>query len=220
MKKQTKQKLVFTLVSKFGWLLILTLGKLCSIKLVGRHHWKRLKKENACFIYAIWHGRILLPIYIHRGEGITAMVSLHADGEMIAQTLHRLGYNSVRGSSTRGGKNAFYNMVDELKNGGTGAIMPDGPRGPRHRFKRGAIHIAQQSDAYILPFTFASKRKIQFNSWDRFNLITPFSKAVAIYGEPIKVPKNLSSEELEAFRQKVEQIMIRYERQADEYFKK
>jgi len=220
MKKQTKQKITFFLISKFGWLFILLLGKLCSIKLVGRHHWKQLKQQNARFIYLIWHGRILLPIYIHRGEKISAMVSLHADGEMIAQTVHRLGYNTVRGSSTRGGKQAFHEMVDVLKAGGTGAIMPDGPRGPRHKFKPGAIYIAQQADAYLLPFTFASKRKIQFKSWDRLNLITPFSKAVAIYGKPIKVPENLSAEQMEKFRESLEQIMIDNERQADDYFKK
>ena len=219
MKKKTKQNIVFTLISKFGWLLILLLGKLSFIKTTGRHYWKQLKQENARFIYIIWHGRILLPIYLHRYEGITAMVSLHADGEMIAQTLHRLGYKTVRGSSTRGGKEAFYEMVEILKNGGTGAIMPDGPRGPRHKFKSGAIYLAQLSDAFLLPFTFASKRKIQFNSWDRFNLITPFSRAIAIYGKPIKVPTNLSKKEMVKFRQKIEQIMIHYEHQADEYFK-
>lgn len=220
MKKETKQKIIFTIVAKLGWLIILLLGKLCSIKFVGRQYIKQLKRENARFIYTIWHGRILLPIFLHKDEGITAMVSLHSDGEMIAQTLHRLGYDTVRGSSTRGGKKAFYDMVDVLNNGGTGAIIPDGPRGPRHKFKLGAIYLAQQTDAFLLPLTFASKRKIQFNSWDRFNLITPFSKSVAIYGKPIKVPQNLAEEELETFRQKVEQIMIHYEHQADEYFKK
>jgi len=220
MKKKTKRKIVFILISKFGWLLILMLGKLSSVKLIGRKYWKQLKREHAPFIYLIWHGRILLPIFIHRGEKIAAMVSLHDDGEMIAQTLHRLGYKTVRGSSTRGGKEAFYEMVDLLKKGGTGAIMPDGPRGPRHKLKSGALYLALQTDAYLLPFTFSSKRKIQFSSWDRFNLITPFSKAVAIYGKPIKVPKNLSKKDLVKFRQKVEQIMIQYERQADEYFKK
>lgn len=220
MKKETKQKIIFTLMSKFGWLLILCLGRLSSIKFVGRQYWQKLKRENSRFIYIIWHGRILLPIFLHKNEGITVMVSLHADGEMGAQTAHRLGYNSVRGSSTRGGKKAFHDMVEVLENGGTGAIMPDGPRGPRHKFKWGAIYLAQQTDAYLLPLTFASKRKIQFNSWDRFNLITPFSQAVAIYGKPIKVPPNLSADELEIFRQKIEQSMIEYERQADEYFKK
>lgn len=220
MKKSTKQKITFILITKLGWLLILLLGKLSFIKCVGRHHWKRLKKEKSRFIFIVWHGRILLPIYIHRNEGITGMVSLHADGEMIAQTLHRLGYQTVRGSSTRGGKKALHDMVEALKNEGTGAIMPDGPRGPRHKFKKGAIQIAQQTDAYLLPVTFASKRKIQFKSWDRFNLITPFSPAVVIYGKPIKVPNNLSTVEFETFRQQVEQIMIEYERQADEYFPK
>jgi len=218
--KKTKKKLYFKLGVKFGWLLILLLGKLCSVKIIGKQRIDRLYKEKARIIYAIWHGRILLPIYIRKGEGITAMVSLHEDGEMIAQTLYRLGYHTVRGSSTRGGKNAFHEMVEVLKNGGTAAIMPDGPKGPRHKFKSGAIYLALQADAYIVPVTFSCKKKIEFKSWDRFNLITPFSKAIYIYGIPMKVPTDLTPAGIEDFKNKIEKIMIDYERWADEYFNK
>jgi lysophospholipid acyltransferase (LPLAT)-like uncharacterized protein len=220
MKKRTKKKIIFLLVSKLGWLLILLLGKLCFIQLVGRHRYEKIKREGAPLIFLLWHGRMLLPIYIHRYQGIAAMVSLHGDGEMIAQAVHRLGFMTVRGSSTRGGKQAFHEMVDVIKNRGVAAMMPDGPQGPRHQFKMGTIYIAQQTGAYLLPITFASKRKIEFNSWDRFNLATPFSKAVVIYGKPRKVPPRASAEELENLRQQIEREMIEYEYQADAYFKK
>lgn len=219
-KKKLKRKITFILVGKFGWLLILLFGKLSSIKIVNRHYLNQLRKKNERILYLIWHGRIMLPIYIHRHEGITAMVSLHADGEMIAQAVHRLGYKTVRGSSTRGGKQAFQEMLQALKDGQECALMPDGPRGPRHELKSGAIYLSQQADAYLLPLTFACKRKIEFNSWDRFNLIAPFSKAVAIYGKPVKAPKNLSPDDFKKFNEKLTQLMIENERQADDYFKK
>ncbi len=207
------------MATKLGWLIILLLGKLSFIKIVGRHHLEKLKDEKVPFIYVLWHGRILIPIYMHRNENVTSMVSLHSDGEIMAQTLCRLGYRVVRGSSTRGGKEAFNNMVDVINQGGTGAIVPDGPQGPRHYLKPGTFYLARQTGAYLLPIIFSAKRKIQFNSWDRFVLPLPFSKSVVIYGAPINVPKNLSREQLEQLRATFQEAMIQLEKQADEYFR-
>lgn len=218
--RKWKQRLFFFLLTKLGWLVILVLGHLSRIRYVGREHFEWLKRNKKPFIYCIWHGRILVPIFCHRHEGIQAMVSLHDDGEMIAQTLHRLGYQTVRGSSTRGGQRATIEMIRHLKHGGVSAIMPDGPRGPRHEFKMGAITIAQRAGAYLLPFTYSASRKIVFKSWDRFMLLLPFSKSVAVYGEPIHIPAELTAEQLEEMRLTVEQRMIELERQADSYFEK
>ena len=215
-----KKKILFYLATKLGWLIFILLGKLGSIKILGRQHLEKLKRNNAPFMFVLWHGRILIPIYIHRNEGITSMVSLHTDGEMIAQIVHKLGFRTVRGSSTRGGKQAFHSMVDVLNQGGVGAIMPDGPRGPRHHLKPGTLYIAQQTGAYLLPMSFAAKRKIQFSSWDRFVLPLPFSKSVVIYGKPIQVPKDASQQQLEQLRKSFENAMIQLEKKADEYFRK
>ncbi|MBN2011356.1 lysophospholipid acyltransferase family protein [candidate division KSB1 bacterium] len=219
MNKKRKQEILFYVATKFGWLLILLLGKLCSIKTIGHHYWRELVSQKKTIIFVIWHGRILLPIYAHRNQGISPIISLHADGEMISQTVERLGYKPIRGSSTRGGNKAFHESVVMLKNGGTSAIMPDGPKGPRHRFKPGTLYLAQKTDGYLIPLTFCCKRKIEFKSWDRFNLITPFSKAILIYGKPVHVPSDISKNELEYLRIKIEADMIAYEKQADEYFR-
>jgi lysophospholipid acyltransferase (LPLAT)-like uncharacterized protein len=218
MHKKKKKKILFYLATKFGWLIILLFGKLSFIKIVGRHHLENLIKKNVPFIYVLWHGRILIPIYIHRNKGITPMVSLHADGEMIAQTLHKLGYRTVRGSSTREGKKAFHDMVDVLNQAGVGAMIPDGPRGPRHYLKPGTLFIAQQTGAYLIPTTYSSKKRITFNSWDRFIVPLPFSKSIMIYESPIYVPNDLSQQQLEQLRVKFEQEMIQLEKKADEYF--
>jgi len=218
MNKKKKKKIFFYLATKLGWLVILLLGKLSFIKIVGRHHLENLKNKNVPFIYVMWHGRILIPTYVHRGQGITGMASLNTDGEIGVQIVQKLGYHAVRGSSTRGGKEAFHNMIDMLKRGGHGAMFPDGPRGPRHYLKPGTIYLAQQTGAYLLPITFSAKRKVRFHSWDRFIIPLPFSKSVVIYGEPVNVPKDLSQEQLEQVRKKFEEDMIQLEKQADEYF--
>ncbi len=218
--KKTRKKITLFLAVKFGWLLVLALGKSIFIRQKGKHYLKKLQSENARYIFVLWHGRIIVPIFVHRGEGITAMVSQHADGEMIARTMERLGYHTVRGSSTRGGKEAFHEMVARIKRGVVGAMIPDGPRGPRHQFKPGTIYMAQQSDAYLVPVSFSANRKIEFRSWDKFTIPIPFSKSLLIYGEPIKVSGDSSLRELAQMRNIIEKRMIELEHEADEYFRK
>lgn len=220
LNKKSRKKLTLFLAIKFGWLLILGLGKSLAIKVKGRNQVRKLQEQNARYIYVLWHGRIVVPIFVHRGEGITPMVSKHADGEMIARTMERLGYHTVRGSSTRGGKEAFHEMVARIKNGAVGAMIPDGPRGPRHEFKPGTLYMAQQSGAYLVPVSFACKWKIQFSSWDKFYLPLPFSKTILLYGEPIKVPRDSSPRDLAKLRNFVQQRMIDLEKEADEFFRK
>ncbi len=216
--KNWSQRLIFSLATKCGWLAILALGFLTRIRFFGREYFEWLRDNQKPFIYCIWHGRILLPIFVHRYENIQAMVSLHDDGEMIAQTLHRLGYETARGSSTRGGPRAMIEMIRYLKNGGIAAIMPDGPKGPRHEFKTGPVVIAQRSGAYLLPFTFSSTRLFQFKSWDRFTIMLPFSTSVAMYGEPVSVPADAGPGEVERIRQDLEKRMVELEQRADAYF--
>ena len=213
-----KKRIVFWLATQLGWLLILALGHLTRLRFIGREHYEWLRENKKPFIFCIWHGKILIPIFVHRRENVHAMVSLHTDGEMIAQTLHRLGVRTIRGSSTRGAQRATVEMIRALKRGLICAIMPDGPKGPRHVFKPGAITMAQKSGAYLLPLTFACSNSFRFNSWDRFTLPLPFSKSAAIYGEPIAVPADLEKEAFEDFRWLVEGKMLELEEFAESYF--
>jgi lysophospholipid acyltransferase (LPLAT)-like uncharacterized protein len=213
-----KKRMTFWLATRLGWLLILALGHLTRLRYAGREHFEWLRENQKPFIFCIWHGKILIPIFVHRHENVHAMVSLHVDGEMIAQTLHRLGIPTIRGSSTRGAKRATAEMIRALKRGIICALMPDGPKGPRHVFKPGAITIAQKSGAYLLPFTFACSNAFRFNSWDRFALPLPFSKSIAIYGEPIAVPADLKDDAFEDFRLMAEGKMLELEKYAELYF--
>lgn len=218
--KKNKQKITLFLAIKFGWLLVLALGKSIFIKEKGRHYLKELQRKKAKYIFVLWHGRIIVPIFVHRGAGITPMVSQHSDGEMIAQTMEKLGYHTVRGSSTRGGKEAFHEMVARINRGTVGAMIPDGPRGPNRQFKPGTIYIAQQADAYLVPVCFSANRKMEFRSWDKFTVPLPFSKNILLYGEPLKIPREASPRQLAKLRNVIEKRMIDLEKEADDYFRK
>jgi lysophospholipid acyltransferase (LPLAT)-like uncharacterized protein len=169
---------------------------------------------------AAWHGRIFVGVYFFRFWRLVALVSQHLDGEMIARTIIRLGFETVRGSSTRGGKKAFYKMVSLLKSGRNGVVIPDGPNGPRHQIKNGVMFMALQANVPIIPFTFSAKSAIVFRSWDRFVMPKPFTKILIKIGEPIRLPKNVSDKELIKIKQNIESEMIKQEQSADAFFSK
>jgi len=207
--KRWKNQCLFFLATRFGHLLLLLAGYWTKITVVGEHHVKKLREEKQGYIFIQWHGRMLIPIFYLRKRGIIAMVSEHRDGELIARIIHKLGYSTARGSSTRGGRKAFVEMVRSLREGGGGAMLPDGPKGPRHRFKPGTMLMAQRAQVPMVPITFGGNSTWVFHSWDRFTVPKPFSKAVLCIGEPIWVDKNLRGAEFETLRKSVEQTMIK-----------
>ncbi len=89
------------------------------------------------FIHAAWHSQMALLLYALRGRGISALVSRSADGEYAARVLRKFGFNTVRGSSSRGGVQSVMELVDRGRQGFPLAITPDGPRGPKRRGSTG-----------------------------------------------------------------------------------
>jgi lysophospholipid acyltransferase (LPLAT)-like uncharacterized protein len=152
---------------------------------------------------------MLIPVFNRRKRNIIAMVSEHRDGEMVARVVHNLGYRTARGSSTRGGRKAFMEMVKSLREGSIGAMLPDGPKGPRHVFKPGTMLMAQRAQIPMLHITYGTYPAWTFNSWDKFVVPKPFSRTVLLMGKPIYVDSDLRGAEFEALRKQIEAQMIK-----------
>ncbi len=99
------------------------------------------------------------------------LVSSSEDGEIVARI--------IRGSSSHSVVAAWKEMVRELRQGGQVIIIPDGPRGPNRVFKPGALRLAQETGAWLVPFSFSSSRRRWLRSWDNFLLALPFALVVA-----------------------------------------
>jgi lysophospholipid acyltransferase (LPLAT)-like uncharacterized protein len=156
--------------------------------LEGEQPINNLHQDNERVVYAIWHDELFPLCYLHRDEGIVAVVSASRDGEMLAQVLARLGYNLARGSSTRGGVKALIAASRVMKKEAKDAVLTlDGPRGPRHQVKEGALYLAWRADAYLVPVRAKISSKKCFKSWDKFQL--PLLGAVCHihYGSPYKL---------------------------------
>lgn len=171
---------------------------------------KRLLDDEKQFILAFWHGRQLTLPYLYKGllskprRILHILISLHSDGRLIARIVKLFDIHSVNGSSTRGGRAAFNNLLKVLRENGNVGMAPDGPRGPIHVCKFGVVALAQQSGVKIVPIAFSSKSKWRVNSWDRMFVPVPFSKATLLIGEKISV---LPGEDLDTAKKKVEDAL-------------
>ncbi len=172
------------------WLVINIIGKTSIVKKIEHKDVIVLKEKKKSFIYAFWHNRLLYLIYSHRQQNISVMVSQSKDGEYISGVIHRFGFKTVRGSSSRGGRRAFVEMLRKLRENKIAAIAPDGPHGPANKVQSGVIYLAQRSGCPIVPLTYGMKRKKVLSSWDKFIVPFPFNKGVVISGAPIYVKVN------------------------------
>ncbi len=151
-----------------------------------------LRSRRVPILFALWHGRMLVPIQRHRRQGIVTMASQSKDGEIIARWLERNGYVVVRGSTTRGGGEALRQMVRHVRSGRHAALTVDGPKGPPRVVQPGIVQLARLTGAWVLPIT-ASGAPVRFlRSWDRYLLPLPFSRNVVVYGEPLSIGQSVS----------------------------
>lgn len=146
------------------------------------------------------------------------MISPSQDGEIAARIMSGWGYHLIRGSSSHVIIKAWNQMKETLRQGGEVLIVPDGPRGPNRQLKLGGIKLAQETGAHLVPFTFSASKKKFLHSWDHFLMFPPFSKIVAIYGQPLVVSPSLKEDELDEERKRIQELMIALDQKADNYF--
>ncbi|MCU0615228.1 MAG: lysophospholipid acyltransferase family protein, partial [Desulfobacterales bacterium] len=180
---------------EINWRLVGILGKLLVdfifrtgvIEIKGQKPLENLMKSRK-YIIAIWHSRIMLFSYFFKGMNGSALVSRSDDGEIIARILQAQGHETVRGSTSKGGLRAMSKLIKDLKNKRRpGAIIPDGPRGPRFQVQPGVIMLAKKTGYPIIPATYSAKKIKVFSSWDRFVLPYPFTRCRMVFGKPIPV---------------------------------
>ncbi|HEX6058738.1 MAG TPA: lysophospholipid acyltransferase family protein [Gemmatimonadaceae bacterium] len=170
-----------------GALLIRALAATWRVRLVNGDYPERLRAERKPVVFALWHGHLLPLLMRHRYENVSILISEHRDGEIIARIAERIGYRTVRGSTTRGGERALLGLARVLQEGGDIAVTPDGPRGPAREFAPGALVAAQRGGGTILPIAASANRAWRLRSWDRFLIPKPFARVTVAYATPTPV---------------------------------
>ena len=185
------------------------------LNVLGEDAYLRVRAAGRPVVHVIWHGKIFLVPWFFRKRGIMPLVSPSHDGEIPARLMDGWGYKVLRGSGSHFVRNVWREMIRELEAGGEMIIIPDGPRGPDRTFKLGAVKLATETGAVLVPFSFTATRRKILRSWDRFLMPLPFGRITAAYGEPVEIPRGLPPAELEAQRARCEALLREFDSKID-----
>lgn len=169
--------------------------KTLKINSRNREHFDRLIKENKNFVFAFWHGSMLIPWYINKDLDFSALVSRSKDGSLLDKILTKWNYRVIRGSSNDGGSMALKLLLQAASSGRPVAITPDGPKGPYHKLKAGAVVVAKKAGIPLILVGVGVKKKRILGSWDRFELPKFFTSINLVFSDPVSVCSELSYEE-------------------------
>lgn len=170
-----------------------------------------LQGRNIC---AFWHNRMFYSVYyycvvVKSAPPASILISMSRDGDYGAALVKVLRQETVRGSSSRGGRRAIRQLGQCLQQGYNIALTPDGPRGPAEQVQMGIIRLAQMTGSPILPISYdASRKRIFKKSWDHFILPLPFGRIHLAFGAPIRVKPQARGPALEKARQELERALL------------
>ncbi|MDA0667324.1 MAG: lysophospholipid acyltransferase family protein [Planctomycetota bacterium] len=159
-------------------------------ELLNQHH-----AGESAPVFAFWHQQIPAAIGSHRGYPVRVMVSKNRDGQMIADLAQRLGYKTIRGSSSRGALRALREMLKVAKGSEAIGFTPDGPRGPLHSVAPGVVYVAAISGRVLITVGFAASSAWRAKSWDRMLVPKPFARLVIAYDASLGVLNPAASRE-------------------------
>jgi len=197
-----------------SWIVRLWFGTV-RVEIINRKVYEEYflnNRDKGNVVVTSWHRHALFLYYFFRNiKNGVAMVSRSKDGELVARVGKRFGYDSVRGSSSKGGGEALYAMIDYMNRGGAPKFCGtavDGPRGPARVVKKGMLVLARETGAYFIPMACSGTKVITFHkAWDKTIIPYPFSTVVMEFHDPFIIPKDISEEELENLRERTEKIL-------------
>ncbi len=211
-KKILRSKLIYSLICWIGSKYIKFVSITTKWTFTNKKYVDQLWDKNESFILCFWHGRLLMmPLSWNKKKKVNVLISAHPDGQLLSNTVKHFKIDTIIGSSSKG------NIIRSLKSGISIGITPDGPRGPKMKINSGIIKIASLTGCKIVPLSYSVKNKFFLNSWDRFLVALPFGKGCFIWGEPIKVKRNISNNEDSKLSNKLEKILLKLTKEADKY---
>ena len=168
-------------------------------------------------IGTLWHQNFIFYAWYYERRRYLVMSSWSRDGEIMVRVMRQMGYRHVRGSSSKGGAQALYRLVELARHGATCAMVADGPRGPARVAKVGVVLAASHTGLPVVPAGAYSVKSKLLRNWDRTAIPWPFSRVILAYGAPIRVPPDLDHAQVEAWRIRIEGEVTRAEDEAEAY---
>ena len=209
------RRLLYAITVPLAIGLIRTWWRLCRVvRIEGLEHLEAALARAPSLVPCYWHqhqlycGKLLIE---QRARGLTPgwLISPSVDGELGAMMVRRFGGAVIRGSSTHTGARALRDYYQALvRDNVSPVITPDGPRGPRFKFKPGALLLAQMSGRPILPMSYAASHAWRIK-WDRFVIPVPFARIAIAIGPPCYVPRVTDAAGLARLQEQLEEELKR-----------
>ncbi|MBR1600902.1 MAG: lysophospholipid acyltransferase family protein [Alphaproteobacteria bacterium] len=206
LKKFLKTPIAEKIVGTFAYCYLKFVGLTTRWNVIGvKEVYDMLNKYDSMIVVG-WHGRTLeMPYFWNKSRTLNALVSPHRDGRIIVKILEKFGIGHISGSSNKNSTGAAFELMNNLNNGNSIAIIPDGPLGPSMQMSLSPLFYAQKSGKPIVGITYSIAGSfIITKSWDNMLLPLPFHKGIYAITKPFFVPKNASKDELETFRKQIE----------------
>jgi lysophospholipid acyltransferase (LPLAT)-like uncharacterized protein len=163
-------------------------------------------------IWVFWHNRLLvIPVLYERfcrWRPSAVLISKSRDGGILAGCIERFGGNPVRGSSSRGGAAAMRLLQRMVEEGCDAYITPDGPKGPRYSMSGGAVWLAQNSGAPVMPVSVEVSSCWRLGRWDGFIIPKPFARVAVTLHAPHPVPQILDEAGQEMEQDRLKELMM------------
>ena len=216
------QRLVLASVPRVVWVLLWIVGLTWRFEVIAEEGVEPVLfgQKPGPEIYCFWHQCVLpCTVYFRRSRAVI-LISRSFDGELITRILRMFGFDAVRGSSSRGGREGLLGLKHILETGRTAIFTADGPLGPIYQTKMGPIKLAQISGAPIGAFHLQPEHAWTMRSWDHFLVPKPFTRIVVSWAQWTHVPADLPADQLEPRREELNAAIERARLRALEHFKK
>jgi lysophospholipid acyltransferase (LPLAT)-like uncharacterized protein len=183
-----------------GYPALWALGRTWRWRVEGEEHFAAVLASGHLPVITLWHSRILPSVYYFRHRNVVVITSDNFDGEWTARIIHRFGYTTARGSTSRHAARAALRAKRLMDQGHPVGITVDGPRGPVGVAQPGAVWMAKVTGNPLLPFHVEASTFWTAPSWDASQIPYPFSRIAMVIGEPFYVPTDADEAGLEAAR--------------------
>lgn len=205
------------LIPLIARILIRSLTWSVRIRTEGAQVLDELESAGLSAVMPTFHGRQFLITGFFLGRKMGVMTSLSRDGELQARVMGGLGYGVVRGSASRSGARGLIGLKKLMDKGYHATFAVDGPKGPIHEVKPGAVYLAKKTGAPIVAMiSSANPAHIFSRAWDLFLLPWPFAKGAVIFSDPIYFDSDMSEEAMSRDSHLLQAELFRLQERADE----
>ena len=185
-----------------GWIRSRTLHfqhRTWQLEVRGRDGLDRLLENGDRFILCFWHGKYVPILPAMRGIDGCVFTSATRNGDIIARIVSDFGLSCTQ-IPDRGGVKSLRLMEAALSEVQAAGIAVDGPLGPYHLVKYGAVRLASRLGFLLVPVSVDARTKYVLKKrWDLLEIPYPFTRVCLVIGEPMAVPAFLGPEGISSF---------------------